>query len=260
MHPVLFHIGKFTIYSYGVLVALGFAAGIVWAYFDARRQGIDPGKILDLSFYLVLSAVIGSRLFYVLIEYREYLEDPWRIFKIWEGGLVFYGGLILAGITGTWYVLHHNLPHWRVMDVFAPGIALGHAIGRIGCFCAGCCYGKACHCSFGLVFKDPRSLARLGVPLYPTQLISSGMLFVIFFVLAWIARRKRFDGQVFWSYVLIYSAARFGIEFLRGDPRGFTVPGLISTSQGISLILIPLSIYFLIRLKRQNERRGGRIE
>lgn len=255
MHPVLFHIGNFTIYSYGVFVALGFAAGITWAYFDARKQGIDPNKILDLAFYLVLSAILGSRLFYVLIEYREYLNDPIRILKIWEGGLVFYGGLILAGITGTWYVLHHHLPHWRVMDVFAPGIALGHAIGRIGCFCAGCCYGKVCHCSFGLVFKDPKSLARLGIPLYPTQLISSAMLFVIFFILILIERRKRFDGQVFWSYVFIYSMARFGIEFLRGDPRGFTIPGLISTSQGISLILIPVSIYFLIRLRRQHERR-----
>ncbi|RTZ94185.1 MAG: prolipoprotein diacylglyceryl transferase, partial [Deltaproteobacteria bacterium] len=223
MHPVLFHIGNFTIYSYGVLVALGFAAGITWAYFDARRQGIDPNKILDLAFYLVLSAIIGARLFYVLIEYRDYLKDPLRALKIWEGGLVFYGGLILAGLTGAWYILHHRLPHWLVMDIFAPGIALGHAIGRIGCFCAGCCYGKVCHCSFGLVFKDPKSLARLGIPLYPTQLISSAMLFIIFFILIFVERRKKFDGQVFWSYVLIYAIARFGIEFLRGDPRGFTI-------------------------------------
>ena len=258
MHPVLFHIGNFTIYSYGVLVALGFAAGITWAYFDARRQGIDPNKILDLAFYLVLSAIIGARLFYVLIEYRDYLKDPLRALKIWEGGLVFYGGLILAGLTGAWYILHHRLPHWLVMDIFAPGIALGHAIGRIGCFCAGCCYGKVCHCSFGLVFRDPKSLARLGIPLYPTQLISSAMLFIIFFILIFVERRKKFDGQVFWSYVLIYAIARFGIEFLRGDPRGFTIPGLISTSQGISLLLIPVSIYFLIRLKRQSERRERR--
>ncbi len=254
MHPVLFHIGRFTIYSYGVLVALGFAAGIAWAYLNARREGIDPGQILDLSFYVVVSAVVGARLFYVLIKYQDYIHDPLRALKIWEGGLVFYGGLILAGITGTWYILHHRLLHWKVMDVFAPGIALGHAIGRIGCFCAGCCYGKACHCAIGVVFRDPRSLARLGVPLYPTQLISSLTLFTIFIILVIISRRKRFDGQVFWSYVLIYALARFGIEFLRGDPRGFTIPGLISTSQGISILLVPISIYFLIRLKRQSER------
>ena len=257
MHPVLFHIGRYTIYSYGVFVALGFAAGIVWACHGARRAGIQPGLILDLSFYLMLSAIIGARLFYVLITYQEYLADPLRIFKIWEGGLVFYGGLILAGITGTWYILRHNLPHWQVMDVFAPGIALGHAIGRIGCFCAGCCYGKVCHCSFGIVFKNPQSLARLGIPLYPTQLISSLTLFVIFIILILIDRRKRFEGETFWAYILIYSVARFGIEFLRGDPRGFTIPGLISTSQGISLVLIPVSIYFLVRLKHQNDMRGG---
>ena len=257
MHPVLFHIGNFTIYSYGVLVAIGFAAGITWAYFNARRQGLDSNKILDLSFYIVLAAIVGSRLFYVLIEYQDYLKNPLRIFKVWEGGLVFYGGLILAGITGAWYILRYRLPHWKVMDIFAPGIALGHAIGRIGCFCAGCCYGKVCHCSFGVVFRDPHSLARLGIPLYPTQLISSAMLFVIFFTLVFIEHHKKFDGQVFWFYVLIYAVARFGIEFLRGDPRGFTIPGLISTSQGISLVLIPVSIYFLIRLKRQNEQRGG---
>ncbi len=257
MHPILFHIGHVTIYTYGLFVAAGFAVGITWTYFEGRREGIDPNKILDLAFYLVLSAILGSRLFYVLIEYHEYLKNPLRIFKIWEGGLVFYGGLILAGITGAWYILRHQLPHWKIMDIFAPGIALGHAIGRIGCFCAGCCYGKICHCSFGLVFTNPRSLARLGVPLYPTQLISAGMLGIIFLILIFIERHKKFDGQVFWSYVLIYATARFGIEFLRGDPRGFTIPGLISTSQGISLILIPLSIYFLIRLKRQQNRRKG---
>ncbi len=257
MHPVLFHIGRYTIYSYGVLVALGFAAGITWAYFNARREGINPGQILDLSFYLVLSAVIGARLFYVLIDFQSYIDHPLRIFKIWEGGLVFYGGLILAGIMGSWYILHHRLPHWRVMDIFAPGIALGHAIGRIGCFCAGCCYGKVCHCSFGVVFKDPRSLARLGIPLYPTQLISSLTLFTIFVILIFVNRHKKFDGQVFWSYIFIYALARFGIEFLRGDPRGFTIPGLISTSQGISLVLIPVSIYFLVRLRRQSEKQGG---
>ncbi len=257
MHPVLFHIGRFTIYSYGVLVALGFAAGIAWAYYSACREGIEPGQILDLSFYVVVSAVVGARLFYVLIEYPDYVKDPMDIFKIWQGGLVFYGGLILAGITGTWYILHHHLPPWKVMDIFAPGIALGHAIGRIGCFCAGCCYGKVCHGPFGVVFRDPRSLARLGIPLYPTQLISSAALFVIFFILIFLGHRKKFDGQVFWSYVLIYASARFCIEFLRGDPRGFTVPGLISTSQGISILLIPISIYFLVRLKRQTERRRG---
>jgi len=260
MCPVLFHIGRYSIYSYGVFVALGFAAGITYAWYSARREGISPGQILDLSFYLLLAAVIGARLFYVLIEYQDYLKDPIRIFKIWEGGLVFYGGLILSGITGSVYILRHRLPAWKVMDIYAPGIALGHAIGRIGCFCAGCCYGKVCHCSFGVVFKNPQCLARLGIPLYPTQLISSLTLFMIFIILILIDRRKRFDGETFWVYVLIYAVARFGIEFLRGDPRGFTIPGLISTSQGISLILIPVSIYFLVRLKRQHDKREGRRE
>ncbi len=255
MYPVLFHIGKFTVYSYGVFVALGFAAGIFWTYLNARREGINPGLILDLSFYLVLSALAGARLFYVLIEYREYVRDPLRIFKIWEGGLVFYGGLIMAGITGSWYILHHHLPHWRVMDLFAPGIALGHAIGRIGCFCAGCCYGKVCHYSFGVVFNNPRSLARLGIPLYPTQLISSFTLFVIFIILVLISRHKKFNGQVFWLYILIYAIARFFIEFLRGGPRGVTIPGLTSTSQGICLVLIPISIYFLILLGHHPKNR-----
>lgn len=255
MHPVLFQIGKFSIYSYGLLVALGFLAGIAWATVNAGRRGIDPGKVLDLSFYLVIAAIVGARLFYVLIEFKRYLKDPAGILRIWEGGFVFYGGLILAGITGTWYILHHHLPHWRVMDLFAPGIALGHAIGRLGCFCAGCCYGKGCHCSFGIVFRDPRSLAVLNTPLYPTQLISSLSLFVLFFILVWVDRRKKFDGQVFWTYVLLYAITRFVIEFLRGDPRGFIISGILSTSQGISLVLIPVSIYFLARLKRPGKRR-----
>jgi len=251
MHPVLLQIGKFTIYSYGLLVVLGFVAGIGWAALNAGGRGIEPGKVLDLSFYLVIAAIIGARFFYVLVEFKRYLKDPVDIFRIWEGGFVFYGGLISAGIVGTGYILYHHLPHWQVMDLFAPGIALGQAIGRLGCFCAGCCYGKECHCSFGVVFRDSRSLAVLNAPLYPTQLISSLNLFVIFFVLVWVDRKKRFDGQVFWIYVLLYAIMRFAIEFLRGDPRGYIIPGFLSTSQGISLILIPVSLYFLARLKRQ---------
>jgi len=250
MHPVLFQIGKFSIYSYGLFVALGFAAGIVWSSVNAKKQGIDPGKILDLSFYLVIAAVVGARLFYVLIEFKRYLRNPADILRIWEGGFVFYGGLVLAGISGTGYILHHHLPHWRVMDLFAPGIALGQAIGRLGCLCAGCCYGKECQCSFGMVFRNSRSLAVLNTSLYPTQLLSALNLFALFFILVWVDRKKKFDGQVFWTYVLLYAITRFVIEFLRGDPRGFIISGYLSTSQGISLVLIPVSIYFLARLRR----------
>ena len=167
MHPILLKIGPITIYSYGVMIALGIITGLFLARRQARKEGIDPDKIIDIIFYLLITALVGARLLFVLMNFTEYIADPLAILKIWEGGLVFYGGLVPAVAVGIWYIKRLGLPLWQVADIFAPSLAIGHAMGRIGCFFAGCCYGAFCDLPWAVTFTDPRSLAPQGVPLHP---------------------------------------------------------------------------------------------
>jgi phosphatidylglycerol:prolipoprotein diacylglycerol transferase len=249
MHPILITFGPLTLYTYGLFIALGFLCGISLAVVLARREGLDPQQITDLSFYLILAAIIGSRLLYVLLNYQYYSTNPWAILQIWEGGLVFYGGLIGAASTGFIYIKSKGLNIWQVGDIFAPVIALGQAIGRWGCFFAGCCYGKPTSLPWAITFHDPASLAPIDIPLHPTQLYSSLKDLTIFALLMFMRPKKRFHGQLFWSYVLLYSTFRFLVEFFRGDPRGTVLGGLLSTPQALGIPLFILAIIMLWRLK-----------
>lgn len=251
MYPVLLNIGRFNIYTYGVMIALGLLVGVFLARRQAVREGIDPDKIVDVTFYVLLVALIGSRLLFVFMNFQQYAHNPIKALKIWEGGLVFYGGLLPAVAIGIWYIKRIGLPLWPVTDIFAPSVAIGHAIGRIGCFFAGCCYGKACSLPWAVTFKDPRSLAPLGTSLHPTQLYSSISLFLIFAFLIFLRRRKRFHGELFWSYILIYSIVRFLMEFLRGDPRGSVLGGLFSTTQAIGIPLAGISVFMFLYLRKR---------
>jgi phosphatidylglycerol:prolipoprotein diacylglycerol transferase len=252
MHPELFKIGPLTIHTYGVLVAAGFLLGLGLAVKQARKEGIPSEKIVDLGFYVLLSALIGSRLLFVLINASHYMKNPLEIFKIWEGGLVFYGGVLLAVPTVLWYVKKNALGLWSTSDLFAPSIAIGHAIGRIGCFFAGCCYGKPAEgLPWAVIFTDPKSLALIGIPLHPTQLYESLGEFVNFFILIILRRHKSFNGQLFMTYILLYSVLRFIVEFYRGDVgRGF-ITSQISVSQGISILTFLISIAGLIILRKK---------
>jgi phosphatidylglycerol:prolipoprotein diacylglycerol transferase len=209
---------------------------------------------VEIFFYTVFSAIIGSRILFVLINFDSYREDLLQVFKIWEGGLVFYGGLILAAGVAIGYMRWHRLPLWKLADLFSPSIALGLVFGRIGCFLAGCCYGKETSLPWGIVFTSPDSLARLNVPLHPTQLYEAAGGLIIFFFLNWMAKRKTFEGQIFWLFLLLYSIARFLIEILRDDPRGFLFRHLISTSQGVGIFLAILSLFVLFYLKKVQRR------
>jgi phosphatidylglycerol:prolipoprotein diacylglycerol transferase len=254
MHPILFKIGPLTIYTYGVLVATGFLLGLGLAVKYAKRQGVSPNKIVDLGFYILLSALIGSRLFYIFINISHFIKNPIDIFKIWEGGLVFYGGVILTVPAFLWYVRKNSLGVWSTSDIFAPSLAIGHAVGRIGCFFAGCCYGKPAEgLPWAIVFTNPESLARIGIPLHPTQLYESIGEFINFFVLITLRRYKSFNGQIFMTYILLYSVLRFIVEFYRGDSnRGF-VTSWLSISQGISILMFLAAIIGIIILKRHRE-------
>jgi len=253
MFPILIKLGPVTIHTYGVLIAIGFILGLALAVRQAKKQGIPADKIIDLGFYMLIAAIIGSRLFFVLVEAGHFLRNPLDIFKIWQGGLVFYGGVIFAIPVGIWYAKKKGLDIWGTADIFAPSLAIGHAIGRLGCFSAGCCYGEhAENLPWAVTFMNPDSLAKLGVPLHPTQLYESAGEFINFIILIVLRKHQSFKGQLLWTYLLIYSVIRFTVEFFRGDEvRGF-IFGSISISQGISILLF-LSALIAIRIFRKKK-------
>lgn len=255
MHPVLIKFGPVTIHTYGFFVALGFLLGLLLAVKEAKRQGISQNKIIDLGFYILLASILGSRLFFIMSNASYYLKNPLDIFKIWEGGLVFYGGVLFAIPTVIWYVKKHNLGTWSIADLFAPSIAIGHAFGRLGCLSAGCCYGKPAESlPCGIIFTDPNCLAPTNIALHPTQLYEAGGEFINFLILLLLKKHKLFNGQLFMTYLLLYSILRFTVEFFRGDvERGFILDNL-SIAQGISVVMFLIAIVGMIALKRRNNQ------
>jgi phosphatidylglycerol---prolipoprotein diacylglyceryl transferase len=259
MHPILLKLGSFTIYTYGFLIAMGIMIGLFVARKEAKRKGIDPDKVTDLCFYLVISGVVGSRVFYIATTPEMFVDDFLEIFRIWNGGLVFYGAFIGAFIAGIIYVTKHKLPLWNVADICAPAVAIGHVFGRLGCFFAGCCYGKVCDLPWAVSFTDPETLARpIGVPLHPTQLYASGSNLAIFIILLLIRRRMKFDGQLFWIYVMLYGIVRSINEMLRADFRGEVLFQTFSISQVIGWSMASLALVMLIIFSRRATSSSGK--
>ena len=256
MHPILIRLGPLTIHTYGFLIAVGFLIGLWLAVLQAKKEGISSDRIMDLGFYILLAAIVGSRLFFILINLDHYTKNPADIFKIWEGGLVFYGGVMLAVPTAVWYVRKNAMGIWSTADIFAPSIAIGHVFGRLGCFAAGCCYGRiAQSLPWGTIFTDPDCLAPTNVSLHPTQLYESAGEMVNFLILITLRRYKSFDGQLFMIYLLLYSVLRFSVEIFRGDvARGFILNNL-SVSQGISIVLFFVAIAGLLVLRQKNKQK-----
>jgi len=256
MHPILFQIGNFTIYAYGFFIVVGFALAVFLAALKIRKLNIRISleEVVDLLFYTVLSGFLGSRMLFVLINFEAYRRNPLLMFKIWEGGLVFYGGLIPAAMVALWYMKRRRLPIWKLADLISSLIALGLSFGRIGCFLAGCCYGRETSLPWAVVFKNPDSLARLNVPLHPTQLYDAVNGLAIFFFLNWMEKRKTFDGQIFWLFLFLYSVTRFFIEIFRDDPRGFLFGDFLSTSQAIGILLAIPSIFMLFYMEKKHRR------
>lgn len=250
MYPILFTLGNITIYSYGFMIALGFFLGIVLAMREARRVGETPEKIMDLCFYILVAAIVGSRLFYVITAWDKFAANPIDILKLWQGGLVFYGGFIGAVVTAAAYIKLAGLPLAKTADILAPSLALGQAIGRLGCFLAGCCYGRTTDVFWSVTFTDRNCLAPVDSPLHPTQLYSALTNFWIFGVLFFLSRRNQITGRVFWTYVLLYGLTRSIIETARGDFRGAEVFGWLSISQTIGLLSAAVALVMLIRMSR----------
>jgi phosphatidylglycerol:prolipoprotein diacylglycerol transferase len=252
MHPVLLQLGKVTVYTYGFLIAVGFIVGILLAKKEAARLGRDPEMIMDLSFYIIISAIVGSRLVYVLTSPEIFIHDPLEMFKIWNGGLVFYGGFIMSLITAIVYVKRKRLSLWETADIIAPAIAIGQFFGRLGCFSAGCCYGKICDLPWAVTFRHPDSLAPVGLPLHPTQLYHSFANLLIFFLLWSFRKKTKFQGQLFWIYVSVYGAVRSFLEIFRNDFRGHVFFNIFSVSQVIGGIMVITGIVMLMILNRKN--------
>ena len=253
MYPRLLELGPITVYTYGVLLAAAYLFGLQLARVRAKQRGLDANRVLDLGIYIIISALVGAKLLLLITDFKSFTADPRELLTLARSGGVFYGGLIVAVSVALWYIRRVGLPLWTTCDVFAPGIALGHVIGRFGCLFAGCCYGKPTTRPWGITFTDPFAAANVGTPLgvalHPTQLYEAGAELLILIVLLVTERKGRpFPGRTFWLYMLLYAISRFIIEFYRGDDRG-TV-GMFSTSQFISIVLAPLAIVMLVYLSR----------
>jgi phosphatidylglycerol:prolipoprotein diacylglycerol transferase len=252
MYPILFEIAEWPVYAYGVLLAAAYLAALQFAVVRARRLGLDGTKVMDLGIYLIIAALVGAKLMLVVVDYDYFLSQPRELLSLVRAGGVFYGGLLAALVVALVLVRRYGLTMWVTADLFAPGIALGHVIGRLGCLLAGCCYGRPTDLPWGITFTNPVAFANVGTPLnqslHPTQLYDAGSELVILMLLLATERRGRpFAGRTFWLYILLYGVSRFIIEFYRGDDRGMLMS--LSTSQVVSLVLVPLAIAMLVRLR-----------
>ena len=218
MHPVLLHIGSLPIHTYGFLIAIGFLLAVAVIKRLAARSGLDVEKVLDLTFWCLAIGFVGARLLFVITRFDSFMEDPVSIFKVWEGGLVFFGGPLAAVPFAVWYLRKHKLQLWRVMDSMVPGLVIAHAFGRFGCLAAGCCYGKPTGSDWGIkLYSELVDKALQGVPLHPTQLYESTSLLILFFGLLQVFKKRVFDGQVTLVYFMAYPIIRSIIEVFRGD-------------------------------------------
>jgi phosphatidylglycerol:prolipoprotein diacylglycerol transferase len=255
VHPEFIRFGPLDIHTYGVFVAIGFIVGLAVATRRARREGINPEQIADLGMWLIISGMLGGKLFHIIFFWDDFLYG-WRQegVRSLREGFVFYGGFIVASLTAVAYTTVKKLPFFRVADVFAPSIALGHAFGRMGCFFNGCCYGKPCSLPWAVTFPPPHVMA--GIPVHPTEIYEALGNLAIFAGLSAIYRYKRGDGQIWWLYVLSYGVLRFVVEFFRGDYVTYYF-GVLTLGQLVAMVMIAVAVIALALLPRRVELRAA---
>ncbi|MBI3535767.1 MAG: prolipoprotein diacylglyceryl transferase [Deltaproteobacteria bacterium] len=254
MRPILIKLGPIPIHGYGLMIAIGFLISIYVLRKLAARSKLDPEKIVDLAFWCLIIGFLGSRILFAITRFNDFASDPVSFLRIWEGGFVFFGGLLAVIPFVMWYFKKYKLPAWKTVDVLSVGVVLSHAFGRLGCFLAGCCHGKPTGSNWGVKFySDLVEPALHGINLHPTQLYESSALFLLFFGLLWIFKIKRFDGQVALTYFIVYPIIRSVIEVFRGDViRGFIIEDVLSTSQFISIFVIIGAVLVLSKKIKQN--------
>ncbi|MBN2224319.1 MAG: prolipoprotein diacylglyceryl transferase [Deltaproteobacteria bacterium] len=250
MHPTLYSFDGITLYTYGLMISVGFLLSFVLFLTELKRRSLSVDTGIDFAFWVLLSAIAGSRLVYVLLNFSYFGRYPLKILMIWEGGLVWYGAFLGALAATLIYFRIKKLDGWLWADIAIPYVALGQGIGRIGCLMAGCCYGRPTDLPWGITFSVSE-IAPLGVALHPTQVYEMLFNFMIFAVLFSRRNRAAFRGQQILSYVFLYGATRAIVEVFRGDPRGVWLGGAVSTSQLISAVAVAAGIilYFKIRVK-----------
>jgi phosphatidylglycerol:prolipoprotein diacylglycerol transferase len=249
MYPEVLHLS--FLHTYGVLVALAFLAGLWMAGKLGKSVGLNGEEVTNLGIYCALAAIVGAKLLMFILDIGYYADHPDQLFSFatLQAGGVFYGGLVAALVVAFWYMRETKLPPLRTADVFAPGIALGHGIGRLGCFSAGCCWGVECHRPWAVTFTDPAAHDITGVPLnrplHPTQLYEAFAEFLIFAILYWRFHRPHAQGTIIGLYLLLYSTARFVVEFFRVHDQANPFGGPLNASQWISIGLFLLGLWFL---------------
>ena len=250
MHPILFEFGPIKIFTYGLMLAIAFLSAIYIGSREAKRLGLPVEKFYDMCFYAVVGALVGSRLLYILLDVRPFLEHPFKIFALWEGGLDFQGGVVLALVLTFFYIRKHQLPWRPTLDALALGIPVGQFFGRIGCFMAGCCYGKPSNLPWAVTFTDPHTLCPLKGPVHPAQLYEGFLALGIFGMLSVLKTRKRFDGQILVAYFFLAGLVRFVVEFFRSptDYRGpvlfWSMPLTQVIALGLALVSGALLLWF----------------
>lgn len=258
MKSILFELGPFTIYSYGTVLALAFLLSVILIVQQCEKVGVSKQVIFDLGIWAIMGGLVGARFLYVISHWGEFMHRPMEILMIHRGGLAFYGGF-LGGLGAAWVFLkRHRLPFLRVADLVIPVIPLAHGIGRIGCFLNGCCYGRPISCAWGINFPlgslPERHFGRDHL-IHPSQIYEMIALICLYFILLRLDKRKKFEGQTFAFYLLLYPMIRFILEFFRGD-NPFVIPGILSIYQMASIFLFAMGLILFFILRRDYIRHG----
>jgi phosphatidylglycerol---prolipoprotein diacylglyceryl transferase len=266
MHPILIKLGPLTIASYGFFFALGVLLAILLAFNKAKKENIDLKIFADFIFYIMILSLLGAKLWLLVSNLDYYLKYPAEIKYLLTSGGAFYGGLIFGAVFAVWFIRRHALSYRQLADIGGPSLALGHFFGRLGCFAAGCCWGReAGHFPLAVTFSSQKANSLTGVPLYtplyPTQLFEAILNLVNFLILLVMYKKRKFKGQVFVLYILNYSVIRFIGEYFRGDPdRGYIFGGMekplasLSVPQLVCLIGFITAIILLISFKKKVEK------
>lgn len=233
MHYDLFTIGGLTIYSYGIMIALGIMVAVAVAIFRSKRKGLNSDIVLNITLLCAFLGFVGAKILYVIIEFPAFQENPWEVFS--GSGFVVYGGIISGVLAAILLCKKKKYDFYSYLDLLIPSVAMAQGFGRIGCFLAGCCYGRPTADWWGVTFPEG-SIAPAGIPLIPTQLISAAGNFLLATILIIYSRKAKNKGNVGAAYLVLNGIGRFLIEFLRNDDRGGV--GFLSTSQLISLFIM----------------------
>jgi phosphatidylglycerol:prolipoprotein diacylglycerol transferase len=247
MHPILVDLGFFAVPSYGVLLAVAVLVALWTIKIRAEGAGLDAARIVDFGLWLVIWALLGAKILLVVVEWKRYLGDPSQLLGLVRAGGVFLGGFLAAVVAAVVLLRRYGLEALPTFDVLAPSLALGQAIGRLGCLLAGCCWGRECDLPWAVTYTDPVAAANVGTPLHvalhPFPAYASIFNFSVFLFLGWLYSRRLAPGRVFASYLVLYGAGRFLLELTRGDEvRGLYFNGLVSTSQLIAMALIAIGL------------------